>query len=65
MDSVSKLDMALHNHDFASHEEHLQYSAKTIRPMMDNVREFADALEGEVADDLWSLPTYQEMLFIK
>jgi glutamine synthetase len=29
------------------------------------VREAADALEGVVADDLWNLPTYQEMLFIR
>jgi glutamine synthetase len=29
------------------------------------VRIAADALEGIVADDLWPLPTYQEMLFIK
>ncbi len=28
------------------------------------VREAADTLEGLVADDLWSLPTYQEMLFV-
>ncbi len=65
MDTVSKLDSALHTHDFATPEEHLQYSAKTIRPLMDNVRDFADGLEGEVADELWTLPTYQEMLFIK
>ena len=25
----------------------------------------ADALEGIVSDELWPLPTYQEMLFIK
>ncbi len=65
MDSVSKLSDVLSKHDFAIAEEHLQYSAKTIRPMMDRVREYADALEGEVADDLWPLPKYQEMLFIK
>ena len=29
------------------------------------VRKAADKLEGIVADDLWPLPTYQEMLFIK
>lgn len=29
------------------------------------VRETSDALEEMVADDLWPLPTYQEMLFIK
>ncbi|MBW4582500.1 MAG: glutamine synthetase III [Tildeniella nuda ZEHNDER 1965/U140] len=64
-DTVSKLSDALSKHDFATTEEHMQYSAKTLRPMMDKVREYADALEGEVADDLWPLPKYQEMLFIK
>jgi glutamine synthetase len=52
-------------HDFGSIEEHMQYCAKTIRPMMDELRKDADALEGEVADDFWPLPTYQEMLFVK
>ena len=64
-DTVSKLSDALSKHDFATTEEHMQYSAKTLRPLMDKVREYADALEGEVADDLWPLPKYQEMLFIK
>jgi len=36
-----------------------------VLPAMVQVREAADALEGVVADDLWPLPTYQEMLFIK
>lgn len=65
MDTVSKLSAALSKHDFESLEDHMQYSAQTIRPLMDKVREYADALEGEVADDFWPLPTYQEMLFIK
>jgi glutamine synthetase len=64
-DSVSKLATAMTKHDFASIEEHMQYSAQTIRPLMDKVREYADALEGEVADNFWPLPTYQEMLFVK
>ncbi|KAM3110126.1 glutamine synthetase III family protein [Phormidesmis sp. 146-33] len=65
IDNVSKLSAAMGKHDFASSEEHMQYCAKTIRPLMDKVREYADALEGEVADDLWPIPTYQEMLFVK
>jgi glutamine synthetase len=65
MDSVSKLSAAMAKHDFASIEEHMQYSAQTIRPLMDKVREYADALEAEVADNFWPLPTYQEMLFVK
>ena len=65
MDNVSKLTAAMGKHDFATPEEHMQYCAHTIRPLMDKVREYADALEGEIADDLWPLPTYQEMLFVK
>nr|AUN37050.1 glutamine synthetase type III [uncultured bacterium] len=36
-----------------------------LLPAMLKVRSHVDALEGLVADDLWPLPTYQEMLFIK
>ena len=32
---------------------------------MDEVRSHADVLEAVVADELWPLPKYQEMLFIK
>ena len=32
---------------------------------MNAVRSAGDKLETLVADDLWPLPTYQEMLFIK
>jgi glutamine synthetase len=36
-----------------------------IIPAMEALREVCDELEGIVADDLWPLPTYQEMLFVK
>lgn len=36
----------------------------TLLPAMAEVRAAADMLEGVVADDLWPLPTYQEMLYI-
>jgi glutamine synthetase len=39
--------------------------ARDMLPMMSSVRAAADALEDLVADDLWPLPTYQEMLFIR
>ncbi len=44
---------------------HAKYSRDVIIPAMAAVREVADKLETLVADDLWPLPTYQEMLFIK
>ncbi len=65
MATVNKLSAALAKEDHGSEEEHMQFCAGTIRGLMDVVRGYADALETEVADDLWPLPTYQEMLFIK
>jgi len=41
------------------------YVRDVVLTAMAKVREAADALEGVVADDLWSLPTYQEMLYIR
>ncbi|MEM9157036.1 MAG: glutamine synthetase III [Cyanobacteria bacterium P01_F01_bin.33] len=63
--AASKLSAASAKHDFVSTEEHMQYCAKVLRPTMDEVRSYADALEAIVADSFWPLPTYQEMLFIK
>jgi glutamine synthetase len=44
---------------------HARHCRDAISPAMLAVRVVADQLEGIVADDLWPLPTYQEMLFIK
>jgi glutamine synthetase len=65
MTNVSSLSAAIESHDFASTEEHMQFCAQTILPLMTEIRKYGDALEGEVADTHWPLPTYQEMLFIK
>jgi glutamine synthetase len=45
--------------------KHAKYMRDTVIPAMDAVREIADRLERIVADDLWPLPKYSEMLFIK
>jgi glutamine synthetase len=41
------------------------YMRDTVIPAMNDVREVGDRLEKLVADDLWPLPKYHEMLFIK
>ncbi len=50
-------------------EENLETKAgrfcQEILPAMEKVRGIADGLEGLLPEDLWSLPTYQEMLFNK
>jgi glutamine synthetase len=45
--------------------DHAKYMRDTVLPAMDAVRDVADRLEKIVADDLWPLPKYEEMLFIK
>ncbi len=42
-----------------------RYFRDKVLPGVLAVRKVTDQLEGLVADDLWPLPTYQEMLFIK
>jgi glutamine synthetase len=42
-----------------------KYMRDTVIPAMEDVRDVADRLEKLVADDLWPLPKYSEMLFIK
>jgi glutamine synthetase len=42
-----------------------EYMRDTVIPAMEATRVVADKLERIVADDLWPLPKYQEMLFIK
>jgi len=41
------------------------YARDSQLASMDKVREVGDELERVVADDLWPLPKYEEMLFIK
>jgi glutamine synthetase len=65
MATVGKIGEELARHDFASTEAHLTHSAHVIRPLMDEARSYSDALEGEMGDKYWPLPTYQELLFIK
>ncbi|WP_078292480.1 glutamine synthetase III [Mycobacterium sp. D16R24] len=50
--------------DFATTALEEAEHAQSLLPAMDAVRAAADVLEGIVADDLWPLPTYQEMLYI-
>ncbi|MCL2541317.1 MAG: glutamine synthetase III [Nocardioidaceae bacterium] len=40
------------------------YVRDSVLPAMGRIRAAADELEAVVADDLWALPTYQEMMFI-
>jgi glutamine synthetase len=45
--------------------EQAKYTHDVVFAAMGGVREVADKLEQWVADDLWPLPKYSEMLFIR
>ena len=45
--------------------EHLAYTQQSVIPAMNAIRDAVDLLERNVADDLWPLPVYREMLFVK
>jgi glutamine synthetase len=53
-----------HPHDGELLDE-AKYMLGTVIPAMDAVRAEADKLEKTVADDIWPLPKYSEILFIK
>ncbi|HTW42187.1 MAG TPA: glutamine synthetase III [Solirubrobacteraceae bacterium] len=53
------------NHPEGSAQKEALYMRDTVIPAMEDVRDVADRLEKTVADDLWPLPKYSEMLFIK
>lgn len=63
--AVAELSTAIKQHDFDSIEAHMNFCANDIRNLMVKVRTHVDALEAEIADELWPLPKYREMLFIK
>ncbi len=63
--SVDTLQELLEKHHDGTAEKHARYFRDKVIPAMDALREVADNLEGIVPHDVWPLPTYREMLFIK
>ena len=45
--------------------KHAKYFRDKVVPAMESLRESGDALEALVPQDVWPLPTYREMLFVK
>ena len=64
-DSIGTLEHAMADENAECPEAEARHQCDVILPAMLAVREAVDQLEGIVADDMWPLPTYQEMLFIK
>lgn len=63
--ATATLENALAHHPQGDAFAHAISMRDTILPAMADTRKAGDKLENLVADDLWPLPTYREMLFIK
>jgi len=64
-DSTAALTKLLAREGSHDLEKEANHCRDKVLPAMLKVRAAADQLEDVVADDMWPLPTYQEMLFIK
>jgi len=71
-DLIDELDAALEvlvaqNAELGGDDVHSKahHMRDHIIPAMANVRKVADKLEKVVPDDLWPIPTYRDMLFVK
>ncbi len=62
---IAALEKTLAHHADGDAYEHAKHFRADVLPAMTAVRTLGDKLETVVADDLWPLPTYREMLFIK
>jgi glutamine synthetase len=63
--AIAELDSKTAAHPQGGVYDHAQFSRDEIVPAIAAVRTAGDRLETIVADDLWPLPTYREMLFVK
>ncbi len=63
--SADQLAEVIDEHPEGDSLAHAKHARDVIIPAMNAVRAAGDRLELLVADDLWPLPTYQEMLFVK
>ncbi|MFM7238545.1 MAG: glutamine synthetase type III, partial [Cyanobium sp.] len=64
-DGCDALDQALAHPAADTTEQHLRHCADSLLPRMAQLRSAVDGLEALVDDDLWPLPTFAEMLFVR
>ncbi len=65
MSAANALDAQLAHEGDDDTVAHLNHIADRVSPAMNAVRAAADRLEGLVPDDLWPLPSYRDMIFVR
>jgi glutamine synthetase len=59
------LAAALAHASNGSAEKHAKYMRDKVVPAMTRLRELGDEIELNTPHEMWPLPTYREMLFVK
>ncbi|MCH8152489.1 MAG: glutamine synthetase III [Planctomycetes bacterium] len=68
IDGLRDATQAVHQaetHQLTNSERQARHIRDTLIPAMDRARAASDALESVIPADLWTLPTYGEMLFLR
>ena len=63
--AIATLDKALNHHAEGDALAHARHARDGVLASAAELRKVADKLENIIPDELWPLPTYREMLFIK
>jgi glutamine synthetase len=63
--NLKLLDAALEKIHAEGLEKKTALLFSEVKPQMEHIRKHVDAIEAVMPDELWSLPKYREMLFIK
>jgi glutamine synthetase len=61
---TSEVERLAAHHD-ADPSRHAEQISRKLKPAMERLREIGDAIESQVAADVWPLPTYRDLLFLK
>ncbi|MGA1867407.1 MAG: glutamine synthetase III [bacterium] len=63
--NTAAMDQLLEKAQNMENEQKANFYFTELKPLMEHIRKHADELEKVVADKMWDLPKYREMLFIK
>jgi glutamine synthetase len=63
--AVNGLQAAMKKHHTMTEEEWAVTIPKELMPFAENIRTHANTLENLIADELWTLPKYYDMLFVR
>jgi glutamine synthetase len=63
-EAIASVEKSLAHHE-DDPVKHATWIRDKVKPAMAQLRTYGDALEAQVSADLWPMPTYREMLFIK